>query len=113
MDVFENEVVLFERSGEESQRVGCGVTAQGELVIERRTTGIDTQLALGCESCAIELSVDRLGTRKLMEYFHVEEVGMLPSVLRLEYAGIDCLDRVRSLLDRLEIAYDEVERVLA
>lgn len=38
---------------------------------------------------------------------------MLPSVLRLEYVGIDCLDRVRSLLDRLEIAYDEVERVLA
>lgn len=113
MDVFENEVVLFERSGEERQKVGCGVTAQGALVIEQHTAGIDTQLALGCESYAIELSVDRLGTRKLMDYFHVEEVGMLPSVLRLEYVGADCLDRVRFLLDRLEITYDEVERVLA
>lgn len=112
MDMFEDEVVLFERDGEEGQRVGCGVTAQGVLVIEQRSAGIDTKLAFACESRTIELCVDRRGARRLMDYFHVEEIGMLPSVLRLEYVGEDCFCRIGALLDRLEIAYDEVERVL-
>lgn len=110
MEVFNNDVVLFDRDeGDERQTVLCRMLQDGALVVECITAGEVTRAAFGRDAHRESLQVAKAGAQRLAEYFHVEEPSMLLGVLRLEFTGEDSFVRMRGLFDRLGIAYDAVE----
>lgn len=112
MDVFDCGAVLFEGAeDEEALRVECVVTSEGELLVRQQSDGPVTVWAFDETPHCVELVIDARGVQSLCSYFHVDAPSYLPAVLRMEYTGHDCLQRIRDLCERLGLA-GHVQEVL-
>ena len=110
LDLFDCGAVLFESGeGEEGLRVECAVTPEGALSIVQVSEGPLSAWCFEESPHRIEVMVEPMEVERLMEYFHIDEPGQLPAVLRMEYTGYDCCQRIRALLRHLGISYDVEE----
>lgn len=110
LDVFDCGAVLYESDeGEEGLRVECAVTPEGALEIVQLSDGPLTAWCFEETPHKIEVAVDPMEVDRLLEYFHIDDVSQLPAMLRMEYTGYDCSQRIRKLMKRLGIAYQVTE----
>lgn len=106
MDLFDCGAVLFEsQEGEEALRIECAVTPEGALEVMQESDGPLTSWCFEESPHRIEVVVEPMEAERLLEYYHLDEPRQLPAVLRLEYTGFDCFQRLRSLFKRLAIPY--------
>lgn len=110
LDVFDCGAVLFESGDEEEAlRIECAVTQDGKLEIIQESDGPLTQWCFEESPHRLEVEVSRINVQGLLDYFHLDEVRMLPAVLRMEYTGYNCFARIRKLMRNLEIPYNVLE----
>lgn len=114
MDVFDCGVVLFE-SGErgEGLRVGCAITPEGALEIVQESDGPLAKWCFEETPHCIGVVVGPADVSRLLEYFRLDNVQQLPPVLRLEFTGYGCFDRLRTLMKGLTISCEVHEEFVA
>lgn len=112
-ELFGPSAVLFESGeGEESLRIECAVSSDGGLLIMQESDGPLTMWCFEETPHRVETEVDSRHAAMLSDYFHLDEVGQLPAVLRMEYTGFDSGQRIRELMRRLEIPYRVLEHAI-
>lgn len=112
-DLFGAETVLFEsEEGGESLRIECAATEEGGLALMQESDGPLTRWCFEESPHRIETEVAADGACGLLEYFHLDDAEQLPAVLRMQYVGYDCGQRIRALMRRLEIPYRVIENVV-
>ena len=114
MDVFDCNVVLFESEDlEEGIVVECTVGRDGSLVVLQESYGPLTAVSFGESPHRVELVAGPAAVRALLAYFHLDSSWQLPFVLRFECAGVDSCLRVRELLQRLGLPFEEIDEPAA
>lgn len=114
MDLFDCGAILYEsQEGEEDLRIECAVTPEGALGVMQESAGPLTSWCFEESPHRIEAAVGPMEAERLLDYFHLDGAWQLPAVLRLEYTGPDCFQRLRSLFRGLAIPYAVFETEIA